>query len=556
MYGRAPRVTYLPVGSTSPTVGPGSYEVTKPQNSKLGSYAPFLSLSSRGSLFHVSVSDLFSPGPGHYNVSASTGRILGGQSLQNRSRRFEQAVPEVPGPGAYEVCGTGVTGQSLTDGRTVKTVRLTDARPLPAPPSIPSCRQANGFEEDAEGQLRPHRPPPRDHTLGPAYYTLPAENSVTQRYKGVHFGKMTGKRGDVKVLDGPGPGHYRPEEDHSVHYENVNVKRDCSSPPQHSIPRYHQIISLQEEKKGVPGPGYYHIMGQFEKMRDQSGISGFCPPFLSQTQRFSVLKETAPPVGLYEEKRNALEALGKLSSLKRCPFSQTSIRFPQDNHKDTPGPGAYNMFEYGLAQDSLKRACLESTRKGPFGSTAGRSLTLFSKEEELSPGPAKYKVEKPPEEYYKQKETAAFKSGTERLVESLLSKDTPPPTKYDVRAQGPSHHSGPRNDEAKKRQSSFLSSAPRKLRFPPYDATTPGPGQYNPELKSRPQLSLIGSREVRFKQPKSITPGPGAYELSPLIHHTVLKGTFNVTLQNPLDSQTLNTPQCLNTLTHSPLTLA
>lgn len=32
--------------------------------------------------------------------------------------------------------------------------------------------------------------------------------SSAQKYKGVHFGNMTGKRGVVTVEEGPGPGHY------------------------------------------------------------------------------------------------------------------------------------------------------------------------------------------------------------------------------------------------------------------------------------------------------------------------------------------------------------
>ena len=33
---------------------------------------------------------------------------------------------------------------------------------------------------------------------------------------------------------------------------------------------------------------------------------------------------------------------------------------------------------------------------------------------------------------------------------------------------------------------------------------------------------------------KDIVPGPGAYDLSPLLANTVLKGTFNATLHNPI----------------------
>lgn len=57
-----------------------------------------------------------------------------------------------------------------------------------------------------------------------------------------------------------------------------------------------------------------------------------------------------------------------------------------------PGPGAYNVFDYSMAQDSLRRALLEKNKKGGFGSRAPRNPAFFRREEAPGPGPAQYKV--------------------------------------------------------------------------------------------------------------------------------------------------------------------
>ncbi|XP_036382748.1 sperm-tail PG-rich repeat-containing protein 2 [Megalops cyprinoides] len=559
MYARALRVTYPPVGSTPSNVGPGSYEVSQSKANKSDCYAPFMSLSSRETLFHVSATDIDSPGPGQYDTGVTKSHIVGGRSLQNRSKRFEENVSEVPGPGAYDVPPAGHAlwlrhiGSESPWRKIAKmgTFNRLGHPGRPDVPSIPSPGQAFGYEETGEGLLCRQPAPHRDDTLGPAFYSpLAAENSSSLRYKGVHFGKMTAKRREVKEPEGPGPADYRPEENHTVLYENVNLKREQRSRAQLVLPRYHEIVALQEEKKGVPGPGKYDIKSQFEKSTDQKGgHPASAPPFLCQAQRFIQVKELAPPVGAYNDPRCALEVLKRTAGLKRSPFGQTAVRFLSESWKSvTPGPGAYNLFDDGIAQDSLRKALSESTKKGAFGSSALRSPTFVRKEEVDLPGPAQYKVEKKSEELYKQKHTAVFKSATERLVSSQAPQDTPPPSSYNVhesfeRTHGRSRYVAPRNAGARKRQGSFLSAAPRSSSFQQFDLDIPGPGHYSPAVKSSPKMALIVSQEDRFKDPKETTPGPAAYELSPAIRDTVLKGTFNVTLQNPLMSRVHAPPQ-------------
>ncbi|XP_053510224.1 sperm-tail PG-rich repeat-containing protein 2-like isoform X1 [Ictalurus furcatus] len=104
MYSRARRVTDLCAGSTSTAnVGPGSYNIQRSAPERTGSYAPFLSLSSRHSVFDRLDSEQCSPGPAHYDGVLTWAPVPGGHSLQNRSRRFEEAESNIPGPGTYDI---------------------------------------------------------------------------------------------------------------------------------------------------------------------------------------------------------------------------------------------------------------------------------------------------------------------------------------------------------------------------------------------------------------------------------------------------------------------
>ncbi|CAI7994978.1 Sperm-tail PG-rich repeat-containing protein 2 [Geodia barretti] len=85
--------------------------------------------------------------------------------------------------------------------------------------------------------------------------------------------------------------------------------------------------------------------------------------------------------------------------------------------------------------------------------------------------------------------------------------------------------------------SSSRSAPPRDIMLEEPDVMNPGPGQYdyqNPLGRGKP--GLLCQRDLRFKPIGNKVPGPGAYTLSKGYKDTVLQGTYNATLDNPLTS--------------------
>ncbi|XP_068797706.1 sperm-tail PG-rich repeat-containing protein 2 isoform X2 [Struthio camelus] len=442
MYDRAVRALSPPAGCTGPCVGPGSYRVGLERRRKADGYAPFLSLTSRGLTFTAQNTDDTAPGPGHYNTT-----------------RTQRAVDSI------KICReVGV-------------------------PSIPSPCQAFGYEEAEDGTLRKQYPPQRDLTLGPAYYQpLLDVTYSTVKYKGIRFGNLSGKRCEFKPPEGPGPGQYDITQEAALRYENVNIKKEDKKRYELFIPRYHEVIELQEEKKGFPGPGQYEIESQFQKSKNtvQKGKKILYAPFLSQSKRFLPMRSITPAPGTYNDPHTALESLNKTSGMKRIPFGQTAVRFTQDSRLEkTPGLQLIQILLISRLHNLILNFQVKKSTTKP------------------------HKKQKPLFYYLTREKRPA------------VAMEVPPPGSYEVqksyeKTYGKSHYMSPRTTLAKRKQGSFLSAAPRDSLLMT-DKDIPGPGTYNPVTNSASHVSPCISKVERFKERKENTPGPGAYQ--DLIQH-------------------------------------
>ena len=347
MYDRATRVLTNPATGTSIDVGPGSYNADIGgfnSKRKVDGYAPFCSMSLRTTFLTAKKSDLSNPGPGSFEPKIYD-HVKGASTLANKAQRFPECFGETPGPGCYNL-------SKASDW--VKSKRIKERNPMQpshsqrmaAPPSIPSPGKSYGYEEGGDGSLRKQATPDKDKTLGPAFYRVrDEETAAVKKYKGIHFGKMKSQRTrEAKGEDIPAPGCYDPyvptwnkKGDFTIAGEKNPESKAAIS----KLPRYHEIVTILENKKAVPGPGHYEIRSQFEKHAQISNDASSRPSFGSQAKRFSESNEQTPTPASYNDPRHALEICNRISGLKSSPFGQTATRFTKEHHvRRTPGPGA------------------------------------------------------------------------------------------------------------------------------------------------------------------------------------------------------------------------
>lgn len=536
MYDRAARSLNITIGSTSEHVGLGTYDHRRKKFNE-ASYAPFLSLTSRGDIFP----NEDNPGPGYYDLRHSfSSTIKGGSTLANKASRFGQKLPdETPGPGSYDFDASHSSHSTFTDPIKNQRQNIFRFNRKSLPPSIPDPKYAFGFEEDEKGKLVPQQPPSRDASLGPAFYntSIATEIDSSKFYQGTHFGKYSSKRTDFSGREGPGPSDYDPNDSVRLEIHHMNMK-SLEKRSELQIARYPEMMLKTVAKDNVPGPGQYTIKRELDPVPSKSEITGLDyerPAFGSQTNRFESHPSAVPGPATYDDKVLSAfhDTQTKPTSFKQAPFNQTAARFVNNDYKlrSEPGPGQYRMTSF--ADQNLRRAVVDSGRKPPFNVATLRRLNMTKKDDIITPGPNTYNVSAEPFKTKLSNPSANFISQTAR---EPVIEDTPGPTSYDVsrshQALNTQQRQPPRSKIARKRQSQFLSTVQRKFGSDT-SLNNPGPADYDGFLTSRPH-GYAPVRDARFHTEISQLPGPADYELSPLLQDTVLRGTFNSTLNNPI----------------------
>ncbi|UJR37251.1 hypothetical protein I4U23_029960 [Adineta vaga] len=407
------------------------------------------------------------------------------------------------------------------------------------PPSIPDPKYSYGFEEDEEGNLIPHDKNMADNREVQDLPTIKdnVENDPSKHYQGVHFGKYSSKRTDFAAKPGPGPGDYDISDPVRLEMHNINTKISHKR-SELQLPRYPESMMKTAAKDGIPGPGQYSLKRELDPEPSKSEITGLeidRPPFGSQTQRFGDSSTAVPGPGAYNDKFLSIfnSSQIKPTSIKRVPFNQTTARFVSPNYKSRslPGPAQYRIA--GFADENLRQTGRENGKKPPFNVSSMRRLNMVSKDETNKPGPTSYDVKTEPSKPAAEQPSANFASNTAR---DIVIEDIPGPAAYDVPHAYQSlinqPRKSPRTKAARHRQSQFLSAAKRTY-ISDTMIDTPGPGTYDNLITMRSH-GYAPVRASRFREEIPKMPGPADYELSPLLQDTVLRGTFNATLNNPI----------------------
>ena len=472
--------------------GPGTYQSAAREDGPKYSFRPRLD----SSLTNIT------PGPGAYSVShlEKTKSRVPSVALGTGGRK-EKEREESPGPGQYNPSGKGLGGPKWSLGSKPRG-DLNSTTPAPGSYDIPSSTQKGGFTMGRKTTAQDSSPGP-----GPGAYL---STSLRTSSPGFSVGKCSRGTTAKSQDKSPGPGAYTPTKLHTVPNTSFGKDRRLSLPgPERTPgpgayrllrdsvagPRYTmQGRSQRDFSEKTPGPGQYDL-SKYEKVKDK--VPGVVMGKGRRESTHSRSLSDVPGPGDYD-------VSGNRGGPKWAFGQQERLAAPAS---DTPAPGAYD----------------------PSLSHSQRGFTMAGKDSHTDkdpiPGPGSY------DPAIIRSTSPAFSMGTKQRPVPLKH-SAPGPGSYDPAAQ----HSPPTHSfsAARKSSPSFGTETPGPGSYDPpkessgplfsmtaredrnLDSTSPGPGQYDTtkydRLKSRPQTAKIGSEPRSRDRRGDPVPGPGQYD--------------------------------------------
>ncbi|KAJ3008790.1 Sperm-tail PG-rich repeat-containing protein 2 [Thoreauomyces humboldtii] len=450
-------------------------------------------------------------------------------------------------------------------------------------PSIPPTRRAFGFQENADGDLVPRKPPKTSEDPGPAYNPHTSFASRSQyEHRGptfMHSGEDTAERLTFRTLDTPAPGMYETADVRSYYAASGGTGNEAALMTLAPCVRLTDAILKDSKKKNVPGPGAYEIKTPIQENMERPrgrilfasagghvhpseyltteqartpGPGAYHPesaeapktpigrpqPFGSTTTRFNDpaghRSKSQPAPGSYEiEEMDSLSrrVQKKIQRPQPGAFGSISERFPPPKMNLDPGPGTYDPDTY--ENPSPDSTTLPSTPASPHhhaptsrpsrsGGTPPRPPTRITKL--TGQGPAHFALGNLLVNPVKA-HAPVFGTQTERFADGSTRPDLPPPGAYEVAS---AYDNGKVRFRVPK-TAGMISGTPREVFT--VKERLPGPGQYEPLILEKRDIRRGNgvSTEPRFKSATNTVPGPGTY-LSPNHGSGLLRKTYNITL--------------------------
>jgi len=506
---RSSRVTE-PVfkNTTSRNVGPGTYDVLRPEFEDLRYERPaFASRSDRG-LLSFDLKERRKPAPGQYSP-----KNKGPLSRVNCRSRFKNKVPknvwkskttqtEVPGPGTYSASLTSI--KSFLFRKPVEYVKKTTM----VPPSIPNTGTNFGYEVTEDDDLI-RRIPPEPCKSEPGNYEISRSVSAPGY---IEFWKSDTKRKTFTPRRSvtPGPGTYNRRKSQRI---TESMDQRPSTVFSSTVDRWKHYRG-----NGKPGPGHYKRDSPNKKQE----INYQC--FGSMQIRKSIgdvdKNRQTPGPGKYTSPSSIKETNTFGYGIETAFSSQASREMTKLQDNGLPGPGKYedtNQIQLSktfTVQDPNNHA--PRFFKSAFDLTLGRPIEYKIK----TPDPTHYQESEKEKRTFSstQGENAFFKSQTERFVAP----------KDDYRPMTPIYT--PKSPNDRKSTKVRRPTTSLKKTTPPF----PGPGAYETQLhrSSRSPTSIFKSSCKRIhsgthcvKGMSCKSPGPGTYNQE----LPAREKTFNVT---------------------------